>query len=253
MASDDVSTRFPFINLEKAIARAELLFSGDKSGKPMAVPTAFELWSYSPKSSGGFQTISALKMFGLLEDEGSNAERKVRLTSKARRFFLDERDDVRNRALEEFALNPPLFKILWNSDGWSEGIPADTVARSHLKVERGLNDQSSRSLLSVLKETLHYAGIRTGVQADEVVESSLAPRSPPPLVEQERDSMSNYAEETPARETPTRASNFVIPNDRPIIFDMESVTVSARLATAEELEEFIAKLEKLKPLMPSKH
>ncbi|MER8380946.1 hypothetical protein [Mesorhizobium sp. M1399] len=171
MAADDASTRFPFISLEKALAKAQQLFDGDRSGKAMPVPTAFELWGYSPKSSGGFQTTGALKYYGLLEDEGANADRKVKLTTAARRYFLDERDEIRAAMIADFALNPPLFRALWTKDGWSEGVPADTVARSHLKVERNLNDQSSRSLLTIFKENIQFAGLKPSVIQDDPLES----------------------------------------------------------------------------------
>ena len=46
------------------------------------------LYGNSEKSSGGFQTIAALKMFGLLR---SGDTRKVGLTDAALRCFRDER------------------------------------------------------------------------------------------------------------------------------------------------------------------
>lgn len=159
MAKDDVSTRFPFINLEKALYRAEQLFKGNKAGTPMAVPVAFELWGYSLKSSGAFQTLAALKGYGLIEDEGANEDRRIRLTEAARLYFLDERDDVRALMLSDFALTPPLLYALWTTDRWSEGLPADAVARSHLKIERKLNDQSARSLLNIFKDNIAFAGL----------------------------------------------------------------------------------------------
>jgi hypothetical protein len=162
MANDEPSTRFPFINLEKALARAHTMFQGNRAGTWMAVQTAFELWGYSPKSSGAFQTVGALKGYGLIDDEGANDDRRIRLTDSARKYFLDERDDVRAGALATFALNPPLFRTLWFKDQWSAGLPADTVARSHLKIERKLNDQSARALLGIFKENMTFAGLKTG-------------------------------------------------------------------------------------------
>lgn len=158
--SDDASTRFPFINLEKALARAQQLFDADRNGRPLPIVVIFELWGYSSKSSGGFQTIGALKYYGLLQDEGSNTDRRARLTDAARRYFLDERDQERAEMLAGFALNPALFRWLWTRDRWSDGIPADTVARSHLKIERGLNDQSARSILAIFKENIQFAGLK---------------------------------------------------------------------------------------------
>jgi hypothetical protein len=202
MAREEASTRFPFINLEKALARAEVIFSGDKSGRPMAVMTAFQLWGYSPKSSGGFQTVAALLGYGLLQDDGANDDRRVRLTDAARRYFLDERDDVKAGMLRDFALTPTLFKVLWSTDKWSEGVPADTVARSHLKVERKLNEQSARAVLGIFKENIIFAGLRGSDSAE--------PQAPPdtptakdtrpqPDVGREPDAPPSQVDETPPR------------------------------------------------------
>ena len=64
--------------------------------------------------------------------------------------------------------------------------PADTVARSHLKAERGLNDQSARSLLTIYKENLAFADLKPDVMIpgtdegeSEEARDDLLP--PPPL------------------------------------------------------------------------
>ncbi len=255
MASDDASTRFPFINLEKAINRAQQMYSADRSGKPMAIPTAFELWGYSPKSSGAFQTIAALKSYGLIEDEGANADRRVKLSSSAKRYFLDERDDHRKGMLEAFALEPPLFKVLWDRDKWSEGIPADPVARSHLKIERNLNDQSARTLLGIFKDNIQFAGLISDVNSPEMGEDFSGTR--------DRQSISEVVKDAPIKELHNRESSRLMgvfpkpysepPQAKPIVFDMETVTVSAQFHHAEDLQEFIEKLQKLLPLMSPKN
>ncbi|MBS0268661.1 MAG: hypothetical protein JSS54_06760 [Proteobacteria bacterium] len=235
--ADDVSTRFPFINLEKALDRAAQLFSADKSGKPMPVPVAIEVWEYSPKSSGAFQTVGALKQYGLISDDGANEERRIALTERARRYFLDERDDVRATMLADFALSPPLFRALWERDGWSAGVPADTVARSHLKLERNLNDQTSRSLLSIFKENIQFAGLKAG--AAQVLE--------PDVVAPPKSDASNARDAAPAiSATPSTSSSI-----KPIIFDTETITINTRVATREELRSLIEKLERLEPLLPT--
>ena len=100
MSKASVTTRFPFINLEKALNRAKQLYANDSKGRPMAVPTAFAAWGYSEKSSGGHQTVSALKMYGLAQDSGSNEDRRIQLSDTALQYFQEERED-QQKALEE--------------------------------------------------------------------------------------------------------------------------------------------------------
>jgi hypothetical protein len=131
-------------------------------------------------------------------------------------------------------LAPPLFKALWENDGWSHGIPADTVARSHLKLERNLNDQSARSLLSIFKENVQFAGLRPGG-------TQLVVSDPEPTPAQN-------AERTSAMSKGT--APFVPLSERPIVFDMESVTVSIRVSTQSQMRKLIFDLERLEPLLP---
>lgn len=147
--------QFPFINLEKALARAQQLYSADQRGNEMSVATAFAVWEYSDKSSGGFQTISALKMYGLLEESGAG---KVKLTKHALDYFRDEREDHRAQRLQDFATNPPLLMELFNQ--WGSHVPSDTVARSHLKLDRGLSEQSARAALGIFKENIAFANVK---------------------------------------------------------------------------------------------
>lgn len=154
----NAGTRFPFVNLEKAVGRAQELFDADQKGREMTMAAAFGVWGYSDKSSGGFQTVAALKMYGLLKDSNGGDSRKVALTDEALRYFRDEREEERTNLLQRFGLRPKLISSLW--EDWGTTPPADTIARSHLKAERGLHDQGARSLLAIYKENLEFAHLK---------------------------------------------------------------------------------------------
>jgi hypothetical protein len=159
MAGFESGARFPFINLEKAIARARELYDADQRGNEMPISGAFAVWKYSEKSSGGFQTVAALKMYGLLEDAGSKEARKVKLTKHALDYFRDEREEMRAGKLKAFATNPGLFAILFNKH-WGAEVPNDAVARSQLKVDGELNEQSARAALGIYKENMAFAKLK---------------------------------------------------------------------------------------------
>lgn len=154
MVSKPVLTRFPFINLTKSLERARAIYENDKGGKGLKMPVAFAAWGYSDKSSGGFQTVAALKSYGLLEDEGANDDRAVKLTSDAREYFQTEIEEDHNRLQAKFAGRPPLMAHLL--DNWEGGTVADPVARTYLKTGIGLNEQSARSALGVYKDNLSF-------------------------------------------------------------------------------------------------
>lgn len=156
------SQRFPFVNLEKALERAKAIYTADQRGNAMPVLTAFEVWGYSPKSSGGFQTVAALKMYGLMLDLGANEDRKVQLSPQCLHYFRDERPEEQAKLLQSFAVAPPLLRTLWNK--WGGSPPDDVVARSQLKIELKLNEQSARTALGIYKENLAFAKLTGGAK-----------------------------------------------------------------------------------------
>lgn len=167
--SKPVLTKFPFISLTKALERARSLYNSDMGNKGMSVPIAFAAWDYSEKSSGGFQTISALKQYGLVRDEGANDDRRVKLTDQARRYFASEISNDKEKFETEFAMFPAVMKHL--AEHWNYGCPPDNVARTYLKNDLGLGEQSARSLLGIYKENQRYVGLGDNGSAAESNES----------------------------------------------------------------------------------
>jgi hypothetical protein len=160
------SGRFPFINLSKALERAQQIFENDKNNKGLKMPVAFAAWGYSDKSSGGFQTVGALKQYGLLEDEGAKDDRSVKLTAEARHYFLTEIEEDKNRLRAKFASKPSLMNYLLEQ--WEFGTIDDAVARSHLKTVIHLNDQSARSALGVYKDNLAFLKVSGSAKKEPI-------------------------------------------------------------------------------------
>jgi hypothetical protein len=162
---EESGTRFPFIKLETAMGRAKQLY--DAAGEHKAtVPDAFQTWGYSEKSSGGNQTISALKMYGIVDDSGYNEQRRLFFTKDGLRYFRDERDDVLAELKRQFALSPPLMRTLWSK--WGVNPPADNIARSYLKIDLAMAEQNARTALGIYKENLVFAEVKPGDKMPEV-------------------------------------------------------------------------------------
>ncbi len=154
---EDSGSRYPFVTLEKALGRAKQLH--DEAGDhEMLISDAFEIWGYSLKSSGGHQTIAALKMYGLLQDSGVKIQRKLAITDKGQQYFRDEREEALTELKREFAIGPKLIGALWRK--WGDTPPADNIARSYLKIDCRLSDQAARSLLGIYKENLAFADLK---------------------------------------------------------------------------------------------
>jgi hypothetical protein len=156
------SPKFPFIDLQTAIQRADAFYKSEKRNSA-SVPVALKTWDYNDKSSGGLQTISALKEFGLMEDSGSKDARRVKLTDRALRIILDTREDSpeRDRLVQDAALLPNIHCALWEQYG--RELPSDSNLRHYLMFdyEPPFNENSVDGFIAQFRSTLAYAKLTT--------------------------------------------------------------------------------------------
>lgn len=150
------SPAYPFIPLKKAVERAQALYEHDKR-HPTALHVAAKHWGYAEKSSGGLQTASALKQYGLLEDVGSTGDRRVKLTDLALAILLDEVPNSPDRvaAIKRAALSPKLYAEMFEK--WGIELPSDESLRTYLKRDKLFNDDAVGSVIKDYKDTIEYS------------------------------------------------------------------------------------------------
>jgi hypothetical protein len=151
------SPAYPFISLSKAIERAKTFYDANKRHSAH-VSAAIKTWGFADKSSGGQQTIGALKHYGLLVDEsGSGDDRKVKLTALAFRILLDLVPDSPERAtaIREAALTPKLFNELFQK--WGVDLPGDDTIGTYLLRDKEFNSDAISIVIRVYKDTLEFA------------------------------------------------------------------------------------------------
>jgi len=159
MAVKKRSPQFPFIPLRKAIDRAEMLYKKEKTNETN-IATAIDNIGYSPKASGGIQSIAALIAYGLIDSRGAGDKRAVRVTGLARRILLDTRTESpdRENLLKQAALAPGIFKEIWALYA-AHGLPSDDNIRHYLIFERGFNEGTVSNFIKVLKDNISFASL----------------------------------------------------------------------------------------------
>jgi hypothetical protein len=147
-----VGPRYPFIDLQKALERCEE-FRKAAGDHAILSEDAKQAWGYGAKSSGGDQTVGALRYYGLLERAGTG---RVKLTDSARRYLRDERPEVRAELCRQFAFQPKVMRELWGD--WQANPPPDAAARSILKVDRHFPDKAAEEVLRIYRANLAFVG-----------------------------------------------------------------------------------------------
>lgn len=153
----DRSPAFPFIALERALQRAGEFYAEEKRGAAPYTRVVLH-WNYTETSSGGLQTLAALKHYGLMEDVGgTGVQRQVRLTELALRILLDTRPDSAEREgyIRQAAMMPPIVTEIYKK--WPEGLPGDATINHFLVLEKKFNQETARTTRRILKENQEFA------------------------------------------------------------------------------------------------
>lgn len=160
------SPPFPYIGLGKALQRTEQLYEAVRHHSA-AIPTAAKAWGTGAKSSATLQSIGALIQYGLLDDEGSGPNRRIKLTPLARRIVMDKRPNSteKARAIREAALKPATFKELFERYGAASEIDESLLLHSLTaeRVQEGrapYSDQSAQDVIRIFKETVSFSDLR---------------------------------------------------------------------------------------------
>jgi hypothetical protein len=162
------SPAYPSIGLHNAIEKAKILYEREKRHAAPAV-NVVKHWGYSPKSSAGLLTLSALKKFELIEDEGAGESRKVRLTDLALRIILDPDVKSKHEAIQKAALNPAIHAEIWEKYGGN--LPSTETLKYYLHMERGFTGFGADEFIREFVDTISFAklgesGTLSGEESD---------------------------------------------------------------------------------------
>lgn len=153
------SPGYPSLGLEEAIRRVGVLY--DKAhGHKVGLESAASEWNSNTKSSSFLQAVSALKQFGLIDDEGKGDERQIGVSELAKSIVIDDDDSPeRLKAIKTAALNPPMHREIWDKYGGSVP-PSDSPIRVYLLRERPVtkfHPDHVDGFISQFRSTIAYA------------------------------------------------------------------------------------------------
>ena len=152
------SPEHPAVGLKEAVEKAQVFYK-QESFNYAPVDVAKKYWGYGAKSSSGMRLLAALTHYGLLEDTGDGAHRRVRLTALAKAILLDKREDTRERdaALQHAALKPAIHTTLWRH--WSGNLPSDASMEFELIRQFKFNPDSAKSFTKDFRATMAFANL----------------------------------------------------------------------------------------------
>ncbi len=172
----DRSPSFPFIPLQTAVERL-VAFEQTFGRHETPANKVGRAWKMKDASSQAFQTLAALKSFGLLDYRGSGPARPMFITEEGRKYLRAQQDSIKREVLRGAALKPKLIEKFWRL--WGADRPIDDICLDDLHFKHNFTQSAAETFLRVYDATISYAGLAgsDSVERDEDddFEADLAP------------------------------------------------------------------------------
>lgn len=163
-AKRDRSPSFPFISLKDSVNRLEA-FDRTFGRHPAPASKSGLAWGMKEESSQAFQTLAALKAFGLIKYEGSASDRLALLTDDAKTYLRAQQDIIKSEIVRRLATKPALLQQFWSV--WGADRPPDPVCLDTLVLKHSFTDSAAHNFLRVYDETIAFAGLSNDDTVDE--------------------------------------------------------------------------------------
>lgn len=224
------SPNYPQVELQDAVDLVRTIFDNETQNFAPREVVA-ELLGYSSVNGASEKKVSALTAYGLLD---RNSDRELRVSDLAMKVLHPEDEREEAEALAEAARTPNLFQEI--NEKWSENQPSDANLRSYL-IRRGFNQNSVDQVIKVYRSAMRLANVESDLHdapENEDTGTAILPLSD--RSEKEKIMQQQHAHSA----------------IKPIVFDMETISGQYCFDNAEDLGSFIEKLERIRPLLPTK-
>jgi hypothetical protein len=173
------SPAYPVHSLEKGVELISDIYRSNQF-RPVPYHVLAASWGYSASSSNGQRTLAALKHFDLVSETKAGRERLIELTRLGKRIVLGRHATTADyfEALRTAALNPPVFRAMW--DQWGENTPSNNEVTRFLVLDMNFNPNSAEAVLSNYRQTLGFSGLLKSAE-----ERASAIKTVPPPVARE--------------------------------------------------------------------
>lgn len=152
----DRSPSFPYISLREAVEKLEALYK-QFTRHPARIQMLAPVMGYSPTSSSLLRAIAALKSFGLVDESGSGADRKVSVSDLGQRIVADKRPGIRDEAIRQAFDACDIFAF--HREKWGPRRPPNEACESELHLDHGFTSDAARKFISVYDDSVAYAKV----------------------------------------------------------------------------------------------
>jgi len=238
------SPAYPGINLQIALDFVRKLkeHQGEHPTHPQVV---FQVWGYKGHTGPAAVALAALNYFGLIDDEGTGEDRRVKISQLALSILWDNREDTseHDEAIKKAALNPKMHKKIWEHFR-GHLPPTDAGLRWYLLNDEKFSEGGADEFIRQFRHTISFAKLES---SDKILQSEgdkTPPRENEPMIATTPSSTTEASKVAPAATLPEPHGVREMPL---YLSDKEWITIRASYPLSEEAwENFLALLNILK-------
>jgi hypothetical protein len=168
------SPAYPLVSLGDAIARVRKLWEAQRK-HPGQIDSVLKALGYNSQSGTALRTLAALGHYGLIVDSGIGDERRISVSERAQDILLLPESDSRQAdALKKAALEPAIFKELW--DRYGKTLPINDSISPYLVRDKGFNESIVSEVINNYRESFQLAKLGD-LGEDNSVEDSGKPQN----------------------------------------------------------------------------
>ena len=158
------SPNYPAVGLSVALERARRLWAKEKR-TPVSYAVAAEAIGYGGLSGPSRSALASMKKYGLVDSD----DQAVRVSDLALRILHPASEHEELSALQEAALRPDLFRLLFETlkDG------SDGALKSHLITKLGFSEVGAVQLIRAYRDTLQVSKLDQPLDSPSDVEADL--------------------------------------------------------------------------------
>jgi hypothetical protein len=165
------SPNFPSLTLADALLKVRLLYEKDRR-TPVSTATVMSHLGFNQKVSGSSaRVLSAMRQFGLLEQDDKG---QCRVTELATRIItLSDGAPERTKALKEAVWKPRVYRDIFTA--FADGLPSDPALRDYLILRQKFNPDSVAMFLRMFRASIEFAKVAPGAYTEPANEHTTTP------------------------------------------------------------------------------
>lgn len=152
------SPAFPYVGINEVTQYLRAFYDASK-GNFSPINLAFTSMGLKTTSSTSNRIMSTMLGYGILEDEGSRNDKKVKITQIGERLLKESREELLLRVKREAVLNDEMMNNVFSK--YKNSLPNDAIMKSSLEIDFQFTEDAAKRFIKVIRDNYSYAELET--------------------------------------------------------------------------------------------